>query len=119
MGLQGKRSVSDHINEAVNHVKQMKMKIQDLKEERDKLKQISDLEAHTQRNKVSRNCVSIHPCSGGIEIVINTVPKEDDLLLSTVLKVILEEGHDVVRCFSTQTNDGLCHTIHTEACVRN
>ncbi|KAK9178697.1 hypothetical protein WN943_027890 [Citrus x changshan-huyou] len=116
--IKGKRSISDHINEARNYINYLNKNIQELGLKRDKLKNLSELGAvgHGSLNwdNCLQNCVTIHPYSGGVEIVINSVHKEENLKLSKVMEAVLEEGLDVIRCASTQTDEGFFHTIQAE-----
>ncbi|KAJ4706136.1 transcription factor bHLH [Melia azedarach] len=118
--IKGKRSVSDHISEAVNYIKYLKKNIEDLNVKRDQLKKLLNSEALDQANPRSdnclTNCVTVHPYLGGVEIVISSVHKEKHLLLSKILEAVLEEeeGLDVVRCVSTQTEERFFHTVQTE-----
>lgn len=124
MELQGKRSASDHINEAVNHINHMKDKIQHLTLEKDKLESSSNYSTSTQipspksesnLENSSLNSVVISPSFGGMEILINGGFREEDLSLSRVLKVlVVEEGLNVVRCASTKVNGRSIHTIKVE-----
>lgn len=87
---------------------------------RDQLKKLLNSEALDQANPRSdnclTNCVTVHPYLGGVEIVISSVHKEKHLLLSKILEAVLEEeeGLDVVRCVSTQTEERFFHTVQTE-----
>ncbi|XVF50725.1 hypothetical protein PTKIN_Ptkin04bG0125700 [Pterospermum kingtungense] len=117
--IKGKRAVSDHMNEAVNYIKYLKKRIQELSVKRDKLKQLSNLSALDQGSASPSdncsliNCVAVNPCSGGVEIVMKS-GFHDHWHLSTMMQVILEEGLDVLRCVSSQTNEGFLHTIQSE-----
>ncbi|XP_031260645.1 transcription factor bHLH118-like [Pistacia vera] len=117
--IKGKRSVSDHINEAVNYIKNLEKKIQDLSSKRDNLKNYTDLDGldhgnATSSNRLTNSSVTVSPYCGGVDIVINSVLREEGLILSRVLEVVLEEGLDVTRCVSTQTDDGFFHNIQSE-----
>ncbi|XP_022738480.1 transcription factor bHLH118-like [Durio zibethinus] len=120
--IKGKRAVSDHMNEAVNYIKYLKKMIQELSVKRDKLKKLSNLSALDQGSSASssencspiNSCVAVHPYQGGVEIVINSGFGDESWHLSIMMLVILEEGLDVVRYVSSQTNEGFLHTIHSE-----
>lgn len=119
-GLQGKRAVSDHMNEAVNYIKCLKRRIQELSVKRDKLK--SNLSALDQESACPSdncgliNCVAVNFCWGGVvEIVIKS--GFGDWNLSTIMQVILEEGLDVLGCVSSQTNEGVLHTIQSQVYI--
>ncbi|KAK1576414.1 hypothetical protein Q3G72_013609 [Acer saccharum] len=116
----GKRTVNDHIHEAEKHTRQLKKNIQDLSDKRDKLKYLLETEALDGHhgNTSSKNCVSVHPFFSGVQIVIRDGLREETLLLSRVLQVVVEEGLEVVQCSSVQTDDGLFHTIQSEIAVK-
>ncbi|XVE64131.1 hypothetical protein DITRI_Ditri07aG0077400 [Diplodiscus trichospermus] len=118
--IKGKRAVCDHMKEAVNYIKYLKKRVQELSVKRDELKKLSNLSALDQGSASSSDncspisCVAVHPFWNGVEIVINSSFRDGNRNLSTMMQVILEEGLDVVRCFSCQTNRGLLHTILSE-----
>ncbi|KAJ0042380.1 hypothetical protein Pint_17330 [Pistacia integerrima] len=121
--IKGKRSISDHINGAVNYINDLKKRITELSAKRDKLKK-SDLSVSSPGGSGSTNdrlpccSVMVHPClSGGLEVVISYSSfKEPSLPLSRVLEVLLKEGLDVVNCVSTKVNDEmLLLTLQTQA----
>lgn len=126
MLLQGKRSASDHINEAVNHINQMKDKIQQLTLERDRLESTSNPKSASSTRQIPspksgsnsdnsfRNSVVIRPCFSGMEIVISGGLREEDLPLSRVLEVLVVEGLNIVKCASTKVRGRFVHTIQAE-----
>ena len=76
VGLQGKRSASDHIGEAVNYIQILKQKINALQVKRDRLKLMvnsSLLETSIDQPEHSGavvKCVNINLIPGGVEIAI-------------------------------------------------
>ncbi|XWS50632.1 hypothetical protein CRYUN_Cryun12cG0102800 [Craigia yunnanensis] len=118
--IKGKRAVSDDMNDAVNYIKYLKKRIQELSFKRDEHKKLSNLSAFDQGSASSSdncsliNCVAVHTFWGGVEIVINSSFGGESWHLSTMMQAILEEGLDVVRCVSSQTNEGFFHTIQSE-----
>ncbi|XVF51598.1 hypothetical protein PTKIN_Ptkin04bG0197100 [Pterospermum kingtungense] len=109
--LKGKRSVSDHMKEAVNYIVHLQKKILELSDKRDELKKLSD--SHASRSVDST--VLVRPCLAGVEVVITTGLRQG-LMLSSVLEVMVAEGLSVVTCLSSklslifelcmQVNDG-------------
>lgn len=133
--VMGKRSVSDHISEATRYIKDLEKNVKDLGEKRDKLKDsISSLEnqlinrdnigcsssssttSTTSRSSSSSTSdynVSIHIFSKTVQIEI-MAGVEDSYPLSKAVKVLSQEGLDVVSCVSNKVNQGLIHIIYCE-----
>lgn len=116
MGFQGKRSISDHINEAANYIKHLEKKIKELSSARDVLKGLSNLSTtdQGQGNTSQPSCFTIHPCCGGVEIVISSGFREESFPLSKVLELLLEEGLTVLNCTSSKVNERFLHTVQCE-----
>lgn len=128
ISFQGKRSISDHINESVRYVKQLQMKIKELGVKRDGLKELSnsstasntDLDGSGSSSSCSPSpgrFLTVQRCCGGVEIAICTGDFGEGATgfhLSRVLEVLLEEGLSLVSCVSTQVNGRFLHTIRTE-----
>ncbi|KAG8487864.1 hypothetical protein CXB51_018530 [Gossypium anomalum] len=117
--IKGKRAASDHMNEAVNYITYMKKRIGELSIKRDKVKKLSnrsalDLGSSSASSSGISSCVAVHPFRGGVEIMISSGFGDQSWHLSTVLQAILEERLDVVRCVSSQTTEGLLHTVQSE-----
>ncbi|KAM6556472.1 hypothetical protein CsatB_003491 [Cannabis sativa] len=128
--IKGKRSISDHINEGANYIKQLQMKIKELDAKRDALKRYNylsngniimgpssttDNDHHSSSALCQDNLIRVQPWSGGLEIVISSTGDASALPMSKILQVILEEGLSVVSCISTKVNGILLHTIKAEA----
>ncbi|WRX17670.1 Myc-type [Theobroma cacao] len=115
--LKGKRSISDHMHEAVNYIKHLQKKILKLSGRRDELKSSSNSYASRSvpesLQDSSEHSVMVRPCLAGVEVVISTCLRQG-LNLSSVLEVILAEGLSVVTCISTKVNESLMHTIVSE-----
>ncbi|KAF8044306.1 hypothetical protein BT93_A2331 [Corymbia citriodora subsp. variegata] len=114
--VKGKRSMSDHMNEAVNYIKHLQAKIRELGFKRDELKSIHSLAGLgcPGSNSSCPTTFMVNSCCESVEIVISRSIREKDLLLSTVLELLLQQGLDVVSCFSSQAYDKTVHTIHCE-----
>ncbi|XP_022891697.1 transcription factor bHLH125-like, partial [Olea europaea var. sylvestris] len=73
--LKGKRSISDHMQEAINYIRDMKNNIRELQIRRDKLKKFSNsgnLSAEVGSSTCySTDSVMVNPCLDGMEIVIS------------------------------------------------
>ncbi|MCD7461419.1 hypothetical protein HAX54_046086 [Datura stramonium] len=121
--VKGKRSVSDHMNEAVNYIKEMQGKIKKLEKRRDSSllvkSPLPNSIPHGTENSftVSPDCVTVSPClQGGIQISISVDCKGKCFLLSKLLRgLIMTQGLNVVSCVSAKANQRSLYTIHTEA----
>lgn len=143
--FQGKRSLADHMNEAVNHIKHLQTRIKELGSQRNDLKiQTSsspDLSSTTALglglagNLIMSGCsgrsssllsagncstsrVAVHPCLGGVEIVISygagDCLQQQGVVLSRLMQILLEQGLTVISCATTQVNKRLVYTIQSE-----
>ncbi|KAF6160265.1 hypothetical protein GIB67_019034 [Kingdonia uniflora] len=112
--LQGKRSISDHMNEAATYIKEMQKKIQELSDKRDKLKRVTN---STTLDVVTSlpNCVTINKCWPGAEVIISSSLKDGAVFpFSRVMESLVEEGLAAVSYVSTKVNENLLHTIKLE-----
>ena len=123
MWFQGKRSISDHINEAASYIKDLQIKINELADKRDELKKFSKSTANFSLQGSGSSTNSSQPVGfftiqntcGGVQVVISTSCFiEDGLPLSRVLGLLVHEGLIVVSCVSTKVNGRLLHTIQSE-----
>lgn len=112
--IKGKRSISDHINEAANYIKHLEKKIKELSSARDVLKEFSSLSTTDQGNTSQPSCFTIHPCCGGVEIVISSGFREESFPLSKVFELLLEEGLTVLNCTSSKVNERFLHNVQCE-----
>ncbi|KAI8564696.1 hypothetical protein RHMOL_Rhmol03G0201600 [Rhododendron molle] len=122
--VKGKRSVGDHINEATKYIKHLEKKIKDSGAKRDRLQSLSISSTTTScghGNGSSSNCSAnyVTVCCrsmGQVEVILSTGGGFDPgkSQLSSVLKLLLEEGLSVVSCVSTKVNERLLHTIQSQ-----
>ncbi|KAL2549258.1 transcription factor bHLH [Forsythia ovata] len=109
--LKGKRSISDHMHEAVNYIKHVQTSIEELSLRRDELKN----GAKNRSSSVGSNhSIMLNPCRDGVEILISCL-KPEGFHLSRVLVELLERGLNVTSCVTTKVNDKLLHRIQIEA----
>lgn len=118
--VKGKRSVSDHMHEAVKYIKQLQENMNELERKRDncKLKIVTeDGSSDSSINIVSQDCVTVNPCQGGgVEILINGSFAKGNLPLSRVIQELSKQGLDVVSCVSATVNQNPLHKIQSEVC---
>ncbi|XP_059317507.1 transcription factor bHLH125-like [Lycium ferocissimum] len=109
--IKGGRSTSDHMQVAVNYIKQLQKNIEELDNRRKKLKNISlDDQNKSSTNYAhnhNNNCVTVNKCEDDMEILINVnnSHKEEIFSLSKVLRWLLEEGLTVVSCVSSKHDE--------------
>ncbi|KAK6785378.1 hypothetical protein RDI58_018833 [Solanum bulbocastanum] len=104
--LMGKRAISDHLEEIVDYVKDLKENIEDLVRKREKLKNI--IYSDDDEDKII-----VKLCNGGVEISI-----KGGLPLSKVLKVLMKEGLMVNSCVSSIVDQSLHHIIQSKVNTR-
>ncbi|KAL1187647.1 Transcription factor [Cardamine amara subsp. amara] len=128
--IQGKRSTSDHISQAVNYIKDLENKIKELKEKRDRIKKsipgINTTEECTSSlsssSTLSSSCSCVDdkhitvvamPCMVGVEIIISCCfIRRNKSLLSSVLQMLAQEQRlNIVSCLSTRLQQKFMHTI--------
>lgn len=107
------------MNEAVNYIKHLQMRIQGLVSRRDELKKLCNLNSlgtgNGSLNKCSRSWVSVQPCFAGIEIVVSSSSFiGENFPLTRILQLLLGEGLDLVSCITTKVNERLLYTIQSE-----
>ncbi|XP_030472494.1 transcription factor bHLH120-like [Syzygium oleosum] len=124
--LKGKRSMADHVYEAVKYIKDIQSKIQELSDKRDELKKLESPNSRgTDTNNwptcppsscssCPKNIVIVKSCKTGVEVAISTEP-EQGMPLRRVLEVLIgDEGLNVINCTSAKVNGRLIHRIESE-----
>ncbi|OIV98932.1 hypothetical protein TanjilG_07368 [Lupinus angustifolius] len=112
--IQGKRSISDHMNEAVNYIKYMQENIKELGAKRDELKKLSTSKLENHATNHAHGSFTIHENNGIVRIEITSCSIEERFTLSKLLQLLLEEGLEVVNCLSTEVNGRLFHSVQCE-----
>lgn len=125
--IKGKRSISDHMQQAVNYINHLQRNIRELNIKRDKLNKIPNYTSRTvisQGSGSSNFCelsndnntnVTVAPCFCGVEIIITSGLMEEQFPLSRVMEVLVQEEQlSVSSCASTRVNERLLHTIRAE-----
>ncbi|XP_073131154.1 transcription factor bHLH36-like [Henckelia pumila] len=110
--IKGKRSISDHMHEAVNYIQHKRKHIQGLKIRRDQLimgprPDISEDSKHSVMVNIAE--------TRGVEILISTCLKNRGLRISKVFVELMERGLDVVSWVNTKANGEFFHKIHAES----
>ncbi|CAA0311138.1 Transcription factor bHLH125 [Arabidopsis thaliana] len=133
--IQGKRSTSDHIVQAVNYIKDLQIKIKELNEKRNRVKKV--ISATTTTHPAIEECTSslssssastlssscscvgdkhitvvVTPCLVGVEIIISCCLGRNKSCLSSVLQMLAKEQRfSVVSCLSARRQQRFMHTI--------
>ncbi|TMW81374.1 hypothetical protein EJD97_010025, partial [Solanum chilense] len=117
--LMGKRSISDHLEEIVDYVKDLKKDIEELESKREKLKEMKNItnissqlapnSSSMRLNDDEEDKIIVKSCNEGVEITI-----KGGLSISKVLKVLMKEGFIVNSCVSSTINQRLVHIIQTK-----
>ncbi|XP_027337425.1 transcription factor bHLH36-like [Abrus precatorius] len=117
--LKGTRSISDHMHQAMNYIKHLQKKIEELSNKRDGHKKLCNPSSYHMEKTVEnseaakQDVVTVRQCWIGVEVVINT-EHEEGLPLSRVLQALVREGLRIVNCNSTKVKGRLIHTIESE-----
>jgi hypothetical protein len=108
--------MSDHMYGAVNYIKHVQNKIQELNNKRDELKILSNSPINATENSMASgwDSMEVRRSSAGVEVVINA---RQGLPLSRVLEILMEGGLIIVRFISTKVNERLLHTIEAEVYI--
>ncbi|KAJ4951616.1 hypothetical protein NE237_028448 [Protea cynaroides] len=113
--LKGKRSISDHMNEAANYIRDLRKRIDELSDKRDGLRNIPNSGASDEvSDGCSPDCVTVQPCWGGVEVVISSDLNNGEFPLSSVLRVLVGLGFTVISCVSTTINQKTLYNIQSE-----
>lgn len=118
--IKGKRSISDHMNEAVSYIKHLQKNIKELGAKRDELKRqysdnsSSNLETPDEGQQKSISFTVHENNNGAVGIEIIRYLEDERFLLSKFLELVLEQGLEVVTCLSSQVNGRILHSVHCE-----
>ncbi|KAL6131947.1 hypothetical protein ACLB2K_070319 [Fragaria x ananassa] len=126
--VKGKRSTSDHMNEAVNYIKHLQNRIKTIDAKRDELKKFPKTSTVIDRRCTTgsslnsdmvnlSSCFTVQPSCGGVQILVSSGFREEGsplISISSVLEMLLEQGLTVVSCLSSQVNERLLHSIQIE-----
>ncbi|KAL0877163.1 hypothetical protein Bca101_026868 [Brassica carinata] len=114
--IQGKRSTSDQVNEAVNYITYLERKIKELSLRRDELMLLStgSLLDDSNDEMEMMNHVVVRHCLVGVEIVFSSRSCSGQPRLSSVLQVLSENGLSLLNSISSTVDDRLIYTIQAE-----
>ncbi|XP_010494283.1 PREDICTED: transcription factor bHLH55-like [Camelina sativa] len=131
--IKGKRSSSDHVEEAANYIKDLQKKIKEISEKRDRIKRtithrsstsncsVRSLASSTSSPSSTCSCVGdthmavvVSPCLIGLEIVVSCCYRHEYFLSSVLQLLAQEQCLNVVSCISTRQPQRFIHTIISE-----
>ncbi|CAH8384622.1 unnamed protein product [Eruca vesicaria subsp. sativa] len=123
--IKGKRAVSDHVNGAVNFIKDTETRIKELSARRDELSRETCQTynsgpdpAGTTGSELGNSypaSVMVQPCVSGFEVAVSSNSSGPEALpLSRVLEVLQEQGLEVISSLTTRVNERLMHNIQVE-----
>ncbi|XP_060215365.1 transcription factor bHLH120-like [Lycium barbarum] len=116
--IKGKRSVSEHMEQALNYIQHLKNNIEELETRRDKMK-ILDNSFNEDNENIGEKCklaeyVKVNKCEDGVEILIKNKFAKEGLQLSRVLEELMKRKLNVVTCVSTKVDETILHKIQVE-----
>ncbi|CAH8382428.1 unnamed protein product [Eruca vesicaria subsp. sativa] len=121
--IKGKRSSSDHVQEAVNYIKDLEKKIKEISEKRDRITRSITHPYSTGVSSSSSYCscvgdthldVKVRTCLVGIEIVVSCCFRHESCLSSILQLLVQEQCLNVVSCISARLHPRFIHTIVSE-----
>lgn len=109
------------MHQAVNYIKHLQKKIEELHDKRDELKKSSNISGTCSTVVENSQCPSImgdsvilvRPACIGVEVVVNT-PLKQGLPLSRVIDILVREGLSIVSCTSAKINQRLIYTLQSD-----
>ncbi|XP_057476763.1 transcription factor bHLH36-like [Actinidia eriantha] len=117
--IKGKRSITDQISEAARYIKHLNKNIKEMNAKREKLKRLSS--SSSVNNNIGNSktcskkyCFTISQSMGQVEVTFSSGFDNENLQLSRVLELVIEEGLDVVSCVSTKVDGSLLHAIQSK-----
>ncbi|KAJ0251013.1 Transcription factor bHLH126 [Hirschfeldia incana] len=118
--IKGKRAVADHVNAAVDFIKDTETRIKELSARRDDLRRetCQRLDPDQTGSELGRSepaSLIVQPCVNGFEVAVSSNSSGPDALpLSRVLEALQDLGLEVINSLTTRVNERLMHTIQVE-----
>ncbi|CAH1415846.1 unnamed protein product [Lactuca virosa] len=115
-------SLPDQLQEAANYIKKLQIKLEKMNEEKDNLMGIQKLEInHEDKSKNSNLMVGqqriplidVRGTGSSLEAILIT-GVDFQFLFSETIRVIHEEGFDIINATFSIINDTVFHTIHAQ-----
>lgn len=118
-------SLPDQLHEAANYIKKLQIKLEKMNEEKNNLMGIKKLEINNNHKIKCLNMmvgqarapqIEVRETGSSLEAVLIT-GVDFQFLFSETIRVIHEEGFDVVNAGFSILNDTVFHTIHAQVCL--
>lgn len=120
--LQEVISLPDQLQEAANYIKKLQIKLEKMNEEKDNLMGIQKLEINHEDKIKNSNLmvgqqriprIDVRGTGSSLEAILIT-GVDFQFLFSETIRVIHEEGFDVINATFSIVNDTVFHTIHAQ-----
>lgn len=120
--IKGKRSISDHVYEAMNYINHLQNNVKQLQSKKEELMKISNLSTKAPQNGSSSNSSTTHlspfvivqPFLGGLEIVCSYSFNKCLFPLSKALDLLIKEGLNVISTNSNNLDGRFIYTVRLE-----
>ncbi|XP_023768864.1 transcription factor bHLH162 [Lactuca sativa] len=115
-------SLPDQLQEAANYIKKLQIKLEKMNEEKDNLMGIQKLEINHEDKIKNSNLmvgqqriprIDVRGTGSSLEAILIT-GVDFQFLFSETIRVIHEEGFDVINATFSIVNDTVFHTIHAQ-----
>ncbi|PHU02233.1 hypothetical protein BC332_27484 [Capsicum chinense] len=115
--LMGKRAISDHLEEIVDYVKDLRKDIEELERKRESLKEKKNMTPSSSSSSMKlsddEDRIIVKSCNEEVEISV-----KGGISISKVVKVVMKEGLIVNSCVSSTVDQSLHHIIQSEVNTR-
>ncbi|XP_035834866.1 transcription factor bHLH162 [Helianthus annuus] len=108
----GMVSQPDQLHEATNYIKKLQIKLEKMKEEKENLMRIKKRKG-TSLGQQSTPRIDVREMGSSPEAILIT-GVDFQIMLSETIRVIHEEGFDVINASFSIINDIVVHTIHAQ-----
>nr|GMD75471.1 transcription factor bHLH162 [Ipomoea batatas]GMD89462.1 transcription factor bHLH162 [Ipomoea batatas] len=123
-------SLPDQLDEAVNYIKKLQINLERMKEKKESLRSGGGGSSHDQSSSVASRSTSngggmavgglklphvdIHHVDSALEVVLITGVDSSPSMFNDVLRMLHEEGADVISASFSSLDNMVFHTIHSQ-----
>uniref|UniRef100_A0A2N9EBG8 BHLH domain-containing protein n=1 Tax=Fagus sylvatica TaxID=28930 RepID=A0A2N9EBG8_FAGSY len=115
-GLQEVTSLPDQLDEAANYIKKLQTKLEKMREKKSSLMGIENPNASTNSGMMmgyKPPQIEIHEIGSALEVVLIT-GLDCQFMFNETIRVLHEEGAEIVNASFTVVEDTVFHTIHSK-----